>query len=124
MGLFGKKKAFTQSSHDDWHNQWQSAFPPECRDVPVTHDGKTFVAQRSHIDLNGHVNNVRYVEWMLESAPGAAARRPRDVEFAFRSETLAGETVVSRCAPAPGGGLAYCVSSPAGVAHLLAIARA
>ena len=44
MGLFGKKKAFTQSSHDDWHNQWQSAFPPECRDVPVTHDGKTFVA--------------------------------------------------------------------------------
>lgn len=44
MGLFGKKKAFTQSSHDDWHNQWQSAFPPECRDAPVTHDGKTFVA--------------------------------------------------------------------------------
>lgn len=87
-------------------------------------DGQTFVAQRSHIDLNGHVNNVRYVEWMLESAPDAAARRPRDVEFAFRSETLAGETVVSRCAPAPGGGLAYCVSSPAGVAHLLAIARA
>ena len=36
MCLFRKPKPFSQSSHDDWHNQWQSAFPPECRDVPVT----------------------------------------------------------------------------------------
>lgn len=44
MCLFGKKKAFSQSSHDDWHNQWQSAFPPECRDVPVTVGNQTYVA--------------------------------------------------------------------------------
>src|SRR5574344_217287 len=25
-----------------------------------------FRAQNSHIDLNGHVNNVRYIEWLLE----------------------------------------------------------
>ena len=39
-----RSKPFSQSSHDDWHNQWQSAFPPECRDVPVTIGDKTFVA--------------------------------------------------------------------------------
>ena len=44
MCLFRKKKGDRQSSHDEWHNQWQSAFPPECRDVPVTHDGVTYVA--------------------------------------------------------------------------------
>ena len=44
MCLFRKKIGDRQSSHDEWHNQWQSAFPPECRDVPVTHDGVTYVA--------------------------------------------------------------------------------
>ena len=43
MCLF-RKRRFEQSSHDEWHNQWQSAFPPECRDVPITHDGVTYVA--------------------------------------------------------------------------------
>ena len=44
MSLFRKQKPFLQSSHEDWHNQWQSAFPLECRDVPVTQDGVTFIA--------------------------------------------------------------------------------
>ena len=44
MCLFRKKNRFTQSSHEAWHNQWQSAFAPECRDVPVTFDGVTYVA--------------------------------------------------------------------------------
>ena len=44
MCLFRKPKPFSQSSHDDWHNQWQSAFPPECRDVPVTLGDVTYIA--------------------------------------------------------------------------------
>lgn len=44
MSLFHKKTTFVQSSHDDWHNQWQSAFPPACRDVPVTVGDVTFDA--------------------------------------------------------------------------------
>ena len=44
MCLFRRNKPFVQSSHDAWHDQWQSAFPPECRDVPVTFDGVTYVA--------------------------------------------------------------------------------
>ncbi len=49
-----------------------------------------FRAQRSHIDLNGHVNNAHYVEWMLEPCKSAC---PSEMEIAFRSETLAGDDV-------------------------------
>ena len=61
----------------------------------------SFRAQNAHIDLNGHVNNVHYVEWLLEPLRGAA---PRDLEIVFRSETLAGDEVSVEVAPgtAPG----------------------
>ena len=44
MCLFRKRKPYLQSTPDEWREQWQSAFPPECRDVPVTLDGVTYVA--------------------------------------------------------------------------------
>lgn len=44
MCLFHKRKPYLQSSPDAWRTQWQSAFPPECRDVPVTLDGVTEIA--------------------------------------------------------------------------------
>ena len=49
-----------------------------------------FRAQKSHIDLNGHVNNVHYIEWMLEPCESAC---PDEMEIMFRSETLAGDEV-------------------------------
>ena len=51
----------------------------------------SFRAQKSHIDLNGHVNNVHYVEWMLEPSKSAC---PDELEIVFRSETLAGDEVL------------------------------
>lgn len=47
-------------------------------------------ALKSDIDLNGHVNNVRYLNWMFEPC---ADMRPAEMEVVFRSETLAGESV-------------------------------
>lgn len=92
-------------------------FPADAPAAPA----KEYTAMRSHIDLNGHVNNVRYMEWMLESAPDSAAMKPRDIEFAFRGETFAGETVTSRSAPSlDGRGLFYSVSSAGGVECLAA----
>ena len=41
MCLFRKKKAFTQSSKDEWRRQWMDLVPPECRNVPITLDGVT-----------------------------------------------------------------------------------
>lgn len=50
-----------------------------------------FRAQNSQIDLNGHVNNVHYINWMFEPCKGAT---PSEMEVVFRSETFAGDEVV------------------------------
>lgn len=49
-----------------------------------------FKAMKAHIDLNGHVNNAHYVEWLLEPA---GSGKVSELEIAFKSETLAGEEV-------------------------------
>ena len=60
-------------------------FPAECPDPAFSSH-----AQKSHIDLNGHVNNVRYIEWMLEPCPSP---RPKKMEIVFRGEAFAGDEV-------------------------------
>jgi acyl-ACP thioesterase len=47
-----------------------------------------------HLDANGHVNNVRYVEWLLASLPGETLARPLAAfEVSFRAEAREGETL-------------------------------
>ena len=58
---------------------------------------QTFRARRGDIDLNGHVNNVHYVEWMLETVP--AGFRPQDCDVVFKTETLVGEEVRAEAVP-------------------------
>lgn len=55
-------------------------------------NGCSFRARRGDIDLNGHVNNVHYIEWLVEALP-ADAGCIADFEIAFKSETLSGESV-------------------------------
>jgi len=81
---------------------------------------KTFVAQRSHIDVNGHENNARYFEWMLETAT-EEGRRPLSFEAIFRSEVMVGEAVEAERADA-GEWSYYRVSSLSGE-NVLARAR-
>ncbi|MCL1889410.1 MAG: thioesterase [Desulfovibrionaceae bacterium] len=56
------------------------------------------------IDLNRHVNNVRYINWMLGSMPGPASLRLAALRVLFRSEAFCGDQVLVRCGPgeAPG----------------------
>ena len=91
----------------------------EHPDVPPAAEA-SFVAQRSHIDTNGHVNNVRYIEWMLETAE-EKAKRPLSFEAVFRSEVLAGGAVdVQR---AQSGGFASFRLSSCGKESVVARAR-
>lgn len=55
-----------------------------------------FSVRYSDLDLNGHVNNVRYIEWAVESIPQHAldGRRIVDHEVEFRAETVHGDAVV------------------------------
>lgn len=76
----------------------------------------TFTAMESQIDLNGHVNNVHYISWMLEPC---ANRCPAEMEIAFRSETLVGDEV--RVETVEADGLTYHrVFAPDGKDHIVA----
>lgn len=52
MFLFRKKKRLTQITPERWMNRWRNVVPEECRNVPVTADGKTVEA---FICMNHHV---------------------------------------------------------------------
>ena len=109
--VFGPADAFSRL-------RWPDA-PAAAEEPPP----QAYRVMRSQIDLNGHVNNVHYANWMLESVPADAVRGllVSDCEIAFRSETLYGERVESCTAPLGGGAFAHRVR-PAGGGpdHILA----
>ena len=39
-----RREELRQCTPEEWKTQWQSLFPPENRDVPITRDGQTVVA--------------------------------------------------------------------------------
>jgi acyl-ACP thioesterase len=61
------------------------------------------------LDVNLHANNLRYVEWILESLPAELLRSsvPRELDLDFLAEAEAGERILSRSAPLPGGAFAH-----------------
>ena len=73
-------------------------------------------AQKSHIDLNGHVNNVRYIEWMLEPC---TSPRPKKMEIVFRGEAFA-EDEVNVSVVAEDDGLLHRVFSCEGKDYIIA----
>ena len=87
-------------------------FPEGGSGVPPLH----FTAMKAQIDLNGHVNNVHYIDWMLEPC---ASRCPAEMEIVFRSETFAGDEV--RVETAAADGFTYHrVFAPDGKDHIVA----
>lgn len=55
-----------------------------------------FRVRYSDLDMNQHVNNVRYIEWALEGIPGGATAdyRLHELDVQFKAETVEGQTVV------------------------------
>ncbi len=58
----------------------------------ITHSAEILV-RRSDLDFNDHVNNVHYVEWMLEAMPGSD--RPAEMDIVFHKAAKAGDVLVS-----------------------------
>ena len=107
--LFGAGDPFTRPRY------------PECVEGESV---RQYRVMRAHIDLNGHVNNVHYVGWMLESVPAETADTKclSDIEIVYRSETLYGETVSTRCAPLGDGRFAHRVCTLDGARdHIVAV---
>jgi acyl-ACP thioesterase len=57
-----------------------------------------FTARLADMDRNRHVNNVRYMDWMLESLPDAtrAAAPPVFLDMLFKAEAVRGDIVSAR----------------------------
>ncbi len=58
----------------------------------ITHSCEILV-RKSDLDFNDHVNNVHYVEWMLEAMPGSD--RPVEMDIIFHKAAKAGDSLVS-----------------------------
>ena len=87
-----------------------------CRETSAD---ASFRARRGDIDLNGHVNNVHYVEWLVESLPEDTSP-VRDFEIVFKSETFAGDEVRSAAVEVEPGVWAAHVAAPDGRDHVVA----
>ena len=68
--------------------------------LPSAESGVEVLTRRSDLDFNDHVNNVHYVEWMLEASE---SQSPSEVDIVFRTAAKAGETLVSERCAADGG---------------------
>ena len=82
-------------------------------------DALVFRARRGDIDLNGHVNNVHYVEWLMEGRPDSAGPC-HELEIVFKSETLAGEEVRVESVETEPDVFVHRVYTPDGHDHVLA----
>lgn len=64
-------------------------------------DSKTFDVRRSDLDVNRHVNNVKYIEWALEAYPELMEVTRLDIEF--HAECSYGDRILSKIADAGAG---------------------
>ena len=75
-------------------------FPQPATEEPAC----CFQALRADIDRNLHVNNVRYLDWVLESAPDSVQNASflRHLEILFKAEAFRGDAILAFTAPMPG----------------------
>lgn len=64
-------------------------------DMEEAKNTKTFHVRRSDLDMNRHVNNVKYIEWALAALDEPGTVREMDIEF--RLECRMGDTITSHC---------------------------
>jgi len=60
---------------------------------------KRFSVRYRDLDINQHVNNVSFIEWLLECIPGMGenGRCLSELEVNFLGEALHGDTALARC---------------------------
>ena len=63
--------------------------------LPSVEGGVDILTRHSDLDFNDHVNNVHYVEWMLECGGRGATALPGEMDIVFRQAAKAGEALAS-----------------------------
>ncbi|MGK7370702.1 MAG: acyl-[acyl-carrier-protein] thioesterase [Candidatus Halalkalibacterium sp. M3_1C_030] len=67
---------------------------------------KAFRVRRSDLDMNKHVNNVKYIEWALEALPSVTEISEMNIEFL--AECTEGEEILSEIAKRKNKENGYC----------------
>lgn len=57
---------------------------------------QNFVVRKSDLDMNEHVNNARFIEWLMECYDEKKKYLIKNVDIVFRKESKAGDTVTSQ----------------------------
>ncbi len=75
----------------------------ETRLIPKVKEAScesSLCVRRADLDMLAHVNNVHYLEWVLEATPEEwwNGYSPVEVDIQFRSEAHSGDRILSRCA--------------------------
>ncbi len=72
-------------------------FPP-LPEVTQTEEEKEFSVGFTDLDMNRHVNHVRYISWAMESLPENFLFQhfPTEVEVSYRKEVFLGDQVISK----------------------------
>eukprot|EP00798_Chlamydomonas_sp_ICE-L_P029154 gene29152-32375_t len=72
----------------------RSKLPDIDESVPQI-DGPKQVARRSDMDMNGHINNVMYIAWVMEGVPKEVYEKGflYEIEIDFKAECHAGQSV-------------------------------
>jgi len=62
---------------------------------------KRFVVRYSDLDINQHVNNVKFVEWVVEGIPAARLNTsvPSELEINFLAEAFHEDQILATCSP-------------------------
>lgn len=87
---------------DEYPRNQPPCQPFATRAVPklreIAHNAPV-LTRKADLDMNGHVNNARYTDWVLESVPESfsATHEPSLVDITFRAECGAGTPLVSAC---------------------------
>lgn len=82
---------------------------------------KSFTVRRSDMDMNQHVNNARYVEWMLETLPEEQARTIYRMDIVFVREITSGDTIQAEYASSGDDKISFQLKNQDGM--LLALAE-
>lgn len=65
----------------------------------ISDEGMDFYVRRSDIDTNNHVNNTKYLEWILEVIPSGTQKNYllKEFEILYKKETTYGNSILSNC---------------------------